>query len=92
MQQERDRLKELQKTVSDLKEEIVNVQGKLQKTKNMKDALHKKNVENVQKMSALEDQLQDKNDQIEAGTKKYDILQKENVYLKECYDKTKAKL
>ena len=31
--QERDHLKDLQKKVADLKEEITNLQGKLQKTK-----------------------------------------------------------
>jgi len=42
LEQERLRLSECQKSVSDLKEELITSNAKLAKMKNMKDALSKK--------------------------------------------------
>lgn len=66
LEQERSRLSECQKSVSDLKEEIITLNAKLNKMKNMKDALSKKQIENSQKISGLEETIQLQKDTLES--------------------------
>ena len=86
MQAEHEKLKESQKLIADLKEELAIAEGRVKQAHAEKEQIQIKAKEIVGKMQKLTDESQDKDDKIDQLNTTIEILNSDKTYIKKSYD------
>ena len=86
MQAEHEKLKESQKLIADLKEELAIAEGRVKQAHAERDQIQTKAKEFVGKIQKLTDESQDKDDKIDQLNATIEILNSDKTYIKKSYD------
>jgi len=88
---EQMRLKEAQKLVADIKEELAIAEGRVKQAYSERDKIQSKAKEFIHKIQKLTDASQDKDDKIGQLNATIEILNSDKAYVKKSYDILLAK-